>query len=105
MEELDRQGVWSTVAVVGSLSGGCWGLTANSINALDFQTFGPLLRQRAQNTIIAKPLEEEVKMLFQMGNAFTDALARDIIFGDTPSVIEIYGILLALSLFSKEEIE
>jgi len=104
MEELDRQGVWSTVAVVGSLSGGCWGLTANSINALDFQTFGPLLRQRAQNTIIAKPLEEEVKMLFQMGNAFTDALARDIIFGDTPSVIEIYGILLALSLFSKEEI-
>jgi len=104
LEEIERQGILDTTSLIATLSGSEWCLFPYAINALNYQTFGPLLRQRAQNTIIAKPLNEEVQALFQMGNAFTDALARDIIFGDTPSVIEIYGILLALSLYSKEEI-
>lgn len=104
LEELDKQGFLDFVIWVATLSGSTWGLAPYAINDLRYKDFAPLFRQRAQNTIIAKPLDEEIKMLFQMGNAFTDALARDLIFGDTPSVIEVYGILLALSFFSKEEI-
>ncbi len=105
LKELDQKNdthpsLVDTSLYITTLSGSTWAVAPWLITDKPYRDFADDFFDRASKAIIGKPLDQQLALIQPFINIIIDDFTRKIVFGDIPSVIDIYGMLLGLSLFS-----
>lgn len=103
LEGFELENILDTVTYISTLSGSTWAVAPWLITDQDYSDFGPLLKKRVAKSIFNKTLNEQLTELNHSLSIVTDCFLRRLAFNENPSVIDFYGLMLGLSLFSAEE--
>ncbi|OGO89162.1 MAG: hypothetical protein A2Y17_09645 [Clostridiales bacterium GWF2_38_85] len=109
LKELDQKekdsdsSLLDTISIINTLSGSTWAIVPWLITDKSFRVFAEEFFDRASRAIIGKPLDQQMAALKSFSAIIIDDFTRKIVFGDIPSLIDVYGMLLGLSLFSPEQ--
>ncbi len=131
LAELEKQGVLDAALYVATLSGATWAVAPWAITDLSYQDFVGDFKKRASKAVLGvlsdvqklqveKTVQEEtVKLLQPISSLVADVIVKKFVlndllvgglgleqnFGGVFSVIDLYGILLGASLFSKDQLD
>ena len=103
LEGLDHAGVLSAVTYIAALSGSTWAVAPWLLTNKQYADFGPELRKRVTTGILGRGVSDQLIELEQYLTNIAHALLRHLAFGDAPSVVDLYGLMLGLSLFDIEQ--
>jgi hypothetical protein len=104
LDTFDKIGFLDAAQYISSLSGSTWAVAPWLINQnCPFHNFYGEFLQRLHNNIFQKSAPEQLEDVAHSLSIVTETFLRKLAFDEVPSLIDFYGMLLALSLFSQEE--
>lgn len=98
----DKAGLADAFLYTSSVSGGTWFDAAAHLTRKRYSEFADDFVNRGINGILAKKPREIVNELMSHSSLILDAFLRRIAFNETPTVIDLYGILLGLTFLGQE---
>lgn len=103
LEGFAKEGILDTVTYITTLSGSTWAVAPWLLTDQTYNDFGPELKKRVTKSIFSKTLNEQLAEFDSSLTVTTDCFLRRFAFNEAPSIIDFYGLMLGLSLFSPEE--
>ncbi|HBY05975.1 TPA: hypothetical protein DEG75_03435 [Candidatus Dependentiae bacterium] len=95
---LDHIGFLDAARHITSLSGSTWAITPWMYSDMSYQDFAPILIKRATSGILSKQLDEQIGDIVNSLVIVGDCFLRKLAFNEIPTIIDLYGLLLAMTL-------
>ncbi len=103
MKGLSKTGILDTGLYAAALSGSTWLLAPWITSGKRYEDFADELLVRISNGIIGKKLSEQIYDLTSFSSVIISTFLRRIAFEELPTVIDIYGLMLGLTLLGPNE--
>lgn len=103
MKGLAKTGILDTGLYTAALSGSTWLLAPWITSGKKYEEFADELLVRIANGIIGKKLSEQLSDLTSFSSVIVSTFLRRIAFEELPTVIDLYGLMLGLTLLGPDE--
>lgn len=100
---LDQIGFLDTATYISCLSGSTWALAPWMYSDKSYKDFAPILIDRATSGILSKPTDEQIIDIVNSLVIVGDCFLRKLAFNEIPTIIDLYGLLLAMTLLDPLE--
>lgn len=99
LSSLNQTGLLDAVTYIATLSGSTWTLGPWMSSGKSFAQFSPDHQRRLLSGILQKSLTDQLKDLQTALPLVLESFLRKMAFDESPTVIDLYGMIIALSLY------